>query len=92
MAPLFDSMDWADEENDLSSAIGSGTQTATEIGPDDPDNTPGLPVRTSIPILLIRRTATNRLMHSRPGAAACVTEKGWVTNSVAIVPEELALL
>jgi hypothetical protein len=46
MAALFDSMDWVDEENDLSTVIGSGTRIASEIAHDDSDNTPKLPIRT----------------------------------------------
>jgi hypothetical protein len=46
MAALFDSMDWGDEETDLSTVIGSGTRIASEIARDDSDNTPKLPIRT----------------------------------------------
>jgi hypothetical protein len=46
MAALLDSMDWGDEENDLSTAIGSGTRIASKIARDDSDNTPKLPIRT----------------------------------------------
>jgi hypothetical protein len=46
MAALFGSMDWVNEENDLSTVIGSGTQIATEIARDDSGNTPKLPIRT----------------------------------------------
>jgi len=46
MAKLFDSMDWVDEENDLSTVIGSGTRIANEIARDDSDNTPKLLIRT----------------------------------------------
>jgi len=38
-------MDWGDE-NELSTAIGSGTRIASEIARDDSDNTPKLPIRT----------------------------------------------
>ena len=40
MAALFDSMDWVNEENDLSTVIGSGTRIASEIARDDSGNTP----------------------------------------------------
>src|SRR3954453_6771007 len=46
MAALFDSMDWVNEENDLSTVIGSGTRIASEIARDDSGNTPKLPIPT----------------------------------------------
>jgi hypothetical protein len=39
-------MDWVDEENDLSIAIGSGTRITSEIARDGSGNTPKLPIRT----------------------------------------------
>jgi hypothetical protein len=39
-------MDWVDEENDLSTVIGSGTRIASETARDGSDNTPKLPIRT----------------------------------------------
>ena len=45
MAALFDSMASVDEENDLSTVIGSGTRIASETARDDSDNTPKLPIR-----------------------------------------------
>jgi hypothetical protein len=44
---LFDSMDWDDEENDLSTVIGSGTRIASEVVRNDSDSTPNLPTRTT---------------------------------------------
>jgi hypothetical protein len=38
-------MDWVDEENDLSTVIGSGTRIASEIARDGSGNTPKLPFR-----------------------------------------------
>ena len=46
MAALFDSMDGVDEENDLSTVIGTDTRIASEIAHDDSANTPTLPIRT----------------------------------------------
>jgi hypothetical protein len=46
MVALFDAMDWVDEENDLSTAIGSGTRIASEIARDNSDNTPKLAIQT----------------------------------------------
>ena len=43
---LFDSMDWDDEENDLSTVIGSGTRIASKIARDGSGNAPQLPIRT----------------------------------------------
>jgi hypothetical protein len=45
MARLFDPIDWGEEENNLSSAIGSGTRITSEIASDNSNNTPKLPVR-----------------------------------------------
>jgi hypothetical protein len=45
MAPLFDSMDW-DDEDDLSTTIGSDTRITSEMASDGSDNTTKLPVRT----------------------------------------------
>ena len=38
MAALFDSMDWVNEENDLSTVIGSDTRIASEMARDDSGN------------------------------------------------------
>jgi hypothetical protein len=46
MAPLFDSIDWVNEKNDLSTMIGSGTRITSEITHDNSDNTPKLLIRT----------------------------------------------
>jgi hypothetical protein len=40
-------MDWDDEENDLSTVIGSGTRIASEVVRSDSDSTPNLPTRTT---------------------------------------------
>jgi hypothetical protein len=68
MAPLFDPMDWGEEENDLGSAIGSGTQIASEMASNDSDNTPKLPVRMidSCRYLEVDQSA-NRRAGSGPG-------------------------
>jgi hypothetical protein len=45
MAPLFDSMDWEDEENDLSDPVAADTQTANQLAPHSSDNTASLSTR-----------------------------------------------
>jgi hypothetical protein len=46
MVGLFDSMDWGNEEDDLGTVVGSGTQITSEIARDTSDNPPKLPVQT----------------------------------------------
>jgi hypothetical protein len=45
MAAIFDPMVWDNEENDLSTAMGTESLIANRIAPESFDNTPKLPVR-----------------------------------------------
>jgi hypothetical protein len=89
-------MDWVDEESDLSTVVCSGTRIASEIAGlgyrlwEDTAKSSG---NANIHTLLVRKVAPNRLMHLRFSVTACVTRNSYqVTNLVAIVPPELALL